>query len=79
VLPAEDLGGPPTPQSVLTFERCGGEWTGRMAWLNPRPPSAAPGCSDRMPVDAAVGDSGFPNPWAAGNAAAARHLCERNR
>jgi hypothetical protein len=35
VFPAEDLGGPPTPQSVLVFERCNGEWTGQIAWLNP--------------------------------------------
>jgi hypothetical protein len=35
VLPAEDLGGPPTPRSVLVFERCNGEWTGQIAWLNP--------------------------------------------
>jgi hypothetical protein len=35
VFPAEDLGGPPTPESVLTFESCNGEWTGRIAWLNP--------------------------------------------
>jgi hypothetical protein len=35
VFPAEDLGGPPTPQSVLVFERCNGEWTGSIAWLNP--------------------------------------------
>lgn len=79
VLPAEDVGGPPTPESVLAFESCGGKWTGRMAWLNPRPPDAAPTCPDRVPVDAAVGDSGFPNPWAAGNAAVARYMCERNR
>jgi hypothetical protein len=35
VFPAEDLGAAPTPESVLTFERCNGEWTGRIAWLNP--------------------------------------------
>lgn len=79
VLPAEDLGGPPTPQSVLTFESCAGDWTGRMAWLTPSSTAAGPSCPDRVPADVAVGDSGFPNPWAAGNAAAARYLCERNR
>jgi hypothetical protein len=35
VFPAEDLGAAPTPESVLTFESCNGEWTGRIAWLNP--------------------------------------------
>jgi hypothetical protein len=36
VFSAEDLGGPPTPQSVLIFEKCNGQWTGNIAWLNPR-------------------------------------------
>lgn len=27
------LGGPPAPGSTVTFERCDGEWTGRLAWL----------------------------------------------
>ena len=34
-LPAEDLGGPPTEESVLIFENCNGAWTGNIAWLNP--------------------------------------------
>lgn len=34
-LPAEDLGGPPTEESVLIFENCNGPWTGNIAWLNP--------------------------------------------
>jgi hypothetical protein len=33
VLPVEELGGAPT--SVLTFERCDGEWTGNVAWSRP--------------------------------------------
>ena len=80
VLPAEDLGAAPTPVSVLTFEQCGGEWTGRMAWLNPGGPDADPTCRDQLPVEGAGGgDSGFVNPWAAGNAAVARYLCELGR
>jgi hypothetical protein len=43
VLPSDDLGGPPTPQSVLVFERCNGSWTGNITWLNPSTGSAAPG------------------------------------
>jgi hypothetical protein len=35
VLPVEDLGGPPTAESVLILQRCNGEWTGNIAWLNP--------------------------------------------
>jgi len=33
VFPANDIGGPPTPESVLIFESCGGELTGNIAWL----------------------------------------------
>ncbi|HEY6415769.1 MAG TPA: hypothetical protein VIX41_06015, partial [Acidimicrobiales bacterium] len=29
-LPADDLGGPPTEESVLTFEQCNGDWTGNI-------------------------------------------------
>ncbi|MGH9193662.1 MAG: hypothetical protein ACRDZ0_14470 [Acidimicrobiales bacterium] len=80
VLPAEDLGGPSAPESVLTFEKCGGDWTGRMAWLNPGSPHAGRTCRDQVPVaEAGGGDSGFVNPWAAGNAAVARYLCELGR
>jgi hypothetical protein len=80
VLPAENLGAAPTPESVLSFEKCGGNWTGRMAWLNPSAPHAGPTCSEQVPVEGAGGgDSGFVNPWAAGNAAAARYLCELGR
>jgi hypothetical protein len=35
VFPANDIGGPPTPASVLIFESCGGELTGNIAWLIP--------------------------------------------
>lgn len=35
VLPVEKLGGVPTPESVLTFERCDGEWTGNVTWSSP--------------------------------------------
>jgi hypothetical protein len=82
VLPAQDLGAAPTPVSVLTVEKCGGEWTGRMAWLNPSAPDAGPTCPD--PNHARVegaggGDSGFVNPSEAGNAAVARYLCELGR
>ena len=35
VFPANDIGGPPTPESVLIFESCGGELTGNIAWLVP--------------------------------------------
>lgn len=35
VFPANDIGGPPTPESVLIFESCGGELTGNLAWLIP--------------------------------------------
>lgn len=31
-LPAENIGGPPTEGSVLVFESCDGEPTGRLAW-----------------------------------------------
>jgi hypothetical protein len=103
VLPAENLGGPPTPVSVLVFERCDGEWTGNIAWLNAGAPDTGPepadpsgsegsaeGLCSSVRADAGVGalvdpsggleptggDSGFVNPWAAGNAAAARYLSE---
>jgi hypothetical protein len=33
VFPRADLGGPPTPGSVLIFEKCDGDWTGNMAWF----------------------------------------------
>jgi hypothetical protein len=33
VFPPSDLGGPPTPDSVLIFEKCDGDWTGNMAWF----------------------------------------------
>jgi len=80
VFPAEDLGSPPSPASVLTFERCDGEWTGRMAWSTPGGPGTGPACPDRVSVEAAGGDdSGYVNPWAAGNAAVARYLCEQHR
>jgi hypothetical protein len=35
VFPPSDLGAPPTPDSVLVFEKCDGEWTGNMEWLQP--------------------------------------------
>jgi hypothetical protein len=48
-----------------------------MAWLNPGGPDPDPTCRDRVPAEeAGGGDSGFVNPWAAGNAAVARYLCE---
>lgn len=35
VFPVNDLGPAPTPESVLVFERCDGEWTARIAWMHP--------------------------------------------
>jgi hypothetical protein len=35
VFPAENIGGPPTPESDLAFEACNGEWTGDLAWMTP--------------------------------------------
>jgi hypothetical protein len=44
VLPANDIGGPPTPESFLIFERCDGQLTGTIAWMNPSPdPTPDPG------------------------------------
>jgi hypothetical protein len=59
VFPSENLGGPPTRESVLIFERCDDEWTGDVAWMSP-------GEAQR---DASSGDDGLPNPWEAGNRA----------
>ncbi|MFP3900653.1 MAG: hypothetical protein ACLFXM_07340 [Acidimicrobiia bacterium] len=68
VFPAENLGPASTVDSVLVFEACDGAWTGDITWLvpdnNPHPGAAEP----------TGGDSGLPNPWAAGDAAVARHL-----
>lgn len=65
---AEALGPASTVDSVLVFEACDGVWTGDITWLvpdnNPHPGAAEP----------TGGDSGLPNPWAAGDAAVARHL-----
>jgi hypothetical protein len=83
VFPAEDLGGPPTPQSVLIFEKCNGEWTGNIAWLNPRSrldvePAAAASRVAEAERSAKLndqaktyrGDDGLPNPFEAGKRAA---------
>ncbi|MGH9235256.1 MAG: hypothetical protein ACRD0R_18175 [Acidimicrobiales bacterium] len=58
--PGESLGPAPTPDSVLVFERCDGEWTGDIAWL------------DSGVELAPLGDDGMPNPWEAGNHAVER-------
>jgi hypothetical protein len=51
-----------------------------MAWLNPGRPDADPTRRDQLPVEGGgSGDSGFVNPWEAGNAAIARYLCEFGR
>jgi hypothetical protein len=68
VFPAPGIGGPPTPGSILIFESCDGRLTGHLAWLNLAPDRSQPG----------GGDSGLVNPWAAGNAAVERYLCELN-
>jgi hypothetical protein len=48
--PRENLGPAPTSDSVLVFERCDGEWTGDIAWLE---------SGDEL---APLGDDGMPNP-----------------
>ncbi len=60
VVPAELLGAAPTPESVLVFEQCDGDWTGDMAWLD---------SGDDL---APAGDDGLPNPFEAGNRAVER-------
>lgn len=64
---AEDLGPASTVDSVLVFEACDGEWTGDIAWLDPDD-------SRTRAAEPTGGDSGLANPWAAGDAAVARHL-----
>ena len=77
VLPANDIGGPPTADSVLIFESCDGQLTGTIAWLNPsRDPTPDQGAG-ALP-EAASSDSGLVNPWEAGNAAVERYLSERD-
>ena len=61
VVPAELLAAAPTPESVLVFEECDGDWTGDIAWLDPG--------GDLMPSS---GDDGLPNPFEAGNRAVER-------
>jgi hypothetical protein len=68
VFPAPGIAGPPTPESILIFESCDGRLTGHLAWLTLPPDRTQPG----------GGDSGPVNPWAAGNAAVDRYLCQMN-
>lgn len=67
VVPAELLGAAPTPESILIFEKCDGDWTGDMAWMHSG--------SDLGPGS----DDGLPNAWEAGNRAVARYLEEADR
>jgi hypothetical protein len=62
VFPEHNVGAAPTPESVLVFETCSGEWTGDLAWLNP---GEGQGTTNS-------GDDGLPNPWEAGNRAVER-------
>lgn len=64
VVPEELLGAAPTPESVLVFEQCDGDWTGDMAWMD---------SGDDL---APAGDDGLPNPFEAGNRAVERLLEE---
>jgi hypothetical protein len=75
VFPNNDIGGPPTPDSVLMFESCDGQLTGIIAWLTPGP-NRTPDQGARALPDAGGGDSGLVNPWAAGDAAVDRYLSE---
>jgi hypothetical protein len=75
VFPANDIGGPPTPQSVLVFESCDGQLTGIIAWLNPGPDRTPDQGAGALP-EAGGGDSGLVNPWEAGDAAVDRYLSE---
>ncbi|MGH9235565.1 MAG: hypothetical protein ACRD0R_19770 [Acidimicrobiales bacterium] len=63
VFPANDVGSAPTPESVLVFEMCDGEWTGDVAWMHPG-----------REATSSAGDDGLPNPWEAGNRAVERWL-----
>jgi hypothetical protein len=74
VLPVNDIGGPPTPESVLIFERCDGQLTGTIAWISPGADQTPATGVGELPE--AGGDSGLVNPWEAGNAAVDRYLSE---
>lgn len=54
VFPAEVLGGPPTPESILIFERCDREWTGDIAWLNAGPQDMDPEPPDESGISSSV-------------------------
>jgi hypothetical protein len=76
VFPNNDIGGPPTPESILIFESCDGQLTGTIAWLTPGPDrTPAQGPAALLP-EAGGGDSGLVNPWAAGDAAVDQYLSE---
>ena len=75
VFPANDIGGPPTPESVLIFETCNGQLTGIIAWLTPGPDRTPDPGAGALP-EAGDGDSGLVNPWAAGDAAVDRYLSQ---
>jgi hypothetical protein len=82
VFPAEDLGGPPTPESVLAFEACNGEWTGDLAWMTPGEDrdAALAARADELERRARLegqrrthrSDDGLPNPSVAGDRAVER-------
>lgn len=82
VFPAEDIGGPPTPESALAFEACNGEWTGDIAWMTPGEGDDAALATrpEELELRARLegqrrtdgSDDGPPNPWEAGNRAVER-------
>lgn len=78
VFPAEDLGAAPTPESVLAFEACNGEWTGDLAWMTPGEDQDAALWRARLEGQrrTSSSDDGLPNPWEAGNRAAEKQLQE---
>ena len=50
VFPERNIGAAPTPDSVLVFEHCDGDWTGDVAWLNPGQGQLDPGEPGTRPV-----------------------------
>ena len=82
VFPAEDLGAAPTPESVLAFEACNGEWTGDLAWMTPGEDQDAALAARAEELDRRAklegqrrtygSDDGLPTPWEAGNRAVER-------